>query len=172
MVQTPHFLGSKRFSSLAHWIPPLPATPSSPPPTPSSGHGTPQTGAIVLPLPKLSISSWSLFGTGHHQPHPSSLHFSSTFSCLMSQSKSCLTSQVWRCILNDGQIHLTLIDTSRAQPSLTFAWAVAITLHLVLLTHFMTLKSIPDPVRGPRGPDEGLTVRARGWYITSTLWNM
>lgn len=52
------------------------------------------------------------------------------------------------------------------------AWAVATTLHLVLLTHFMTLKSIPDPEHRPRGAvgaDERLTVRAWGCYITSTL---
>lgn len=53
------------------------------------------------------------------------------------------------------------------------AWAVAVTLHLVLLTHFMTLKSIPEPDHRPRrGADERLAVRGWGRYITSTLWNI
>lgn len=52
----------------------------------------------------------------------------------------------------------------------TLAWAVAITLHLVVLTHFMALKSIPEPDHRPRrGADERLAVRAWGCYITSTL---
>lgn len=81
------------------------------------------------------------------KPHISLLL--STRPCLMSCNNLCLPSKSWPRILNGARTHSHWHFPGSA--TIDLAWAVATALHLVLLTHFMTLTSDPDPDHGPRG---------------------
>lgn len=143
-----YFLGSRPFSLPAYWNLPLIPRPTS------FGLGTSKIGAILLLLfPKLFIFSCPLSGTRHHQPRPPS-HISHCY-CQLAPVWCLVTIYVYQVnrdtaswmVQEPDPPALTLPRISHHGPCL----AVVTALHLVLLTHFMTLKSDPDPDHGPRG---------------------
>lgn len=159
-----HFLGSRIFSSLAYGMLLLTTPPQK------FKHSPCKPGVVILPFPKQLVFAIPSQGTQYHLlPVLQATHFIAIISFPHPMS---IVSPNCKAKLDSSSrmVHestSTLIATSKAQPSPTFAWTAATTLHLPLLTHVMTLKST-SPCPGPRGGDESLMVRT--WAFHIHLW--